>query len=205
MSNIKVKRIGAYIIDYLFVFLLITLLSQIRVLNPSYEEYAESYVRYEEMMDDLTVDNAVEIAKSQEYMQVNYDLSRYSVSISIISLVVYLAYFVGFQKWNNNQTLGKKLFNIQVVGNENKKVGWLQLLWREVVLYNLIWEVLAIVSIWVFNYEGYMYASSLLTFIAGAIIWVNIFFVVIRNDSRGIHDLLAKTKVVERDEDNGNR
>ncbi len=205
MSNIKVKRIGAYIIDYLFVFLLITMLSQIRVLNPSYEEYAESYVRYEEIMDDLTVDNAVEIAKSKEYMQVNYDLSKYSVSISIISLVVYLAYFVGFQKWNNNQTLGKKLFNIQVVGNENKKVGWLQLLWREVVLYNLIWEVLAIVSIWVFNYEGYMYASSLLTFIAGAIIWVNIFFVVIRNDSRGIHDLLAKTKVVERDEDNGNR
>ena len=205
MSNIKVKRIGAYIIDYLFVFLLITMLSQIRVLNPSYEEYAESYVRYEEIMDDLTVDNAVEIAKSQEYMQVNYDLSRYSVSISIISLVVYLAYFVGFQKWNNNQTLGKKLFNIQVVGNENKKVGWLQLLWREVVLYNIIWDVLAIVSIWVFNYEGYMYASSLLTFIAGAIIWVNIFFVVIRNDSRGIHDLLAKTKVVERDEDNGNR
>lgn len=205
MSNIKVKRIGAYIIDYLFVFLLITMLSQIRVLNPSYEEYAESYVRYEEIMNDLTVDNAVEIAKSQEYMQVNYDLSRYSVSISIISLVVYLAYFVGFQKWNNNQTLGKKLFNIQVVGNENKKVGCLQLLWREVVLYNLIWEVLAIVSIWVFNYEGYMYASSLLTFIAGAIIWVNIFFVVIRNDSRGIHDLLAKTKVVERDEDNGNR
>ena len=205
MSNIKVKRIGAYIIDYLFVFLLITMLSQIRVLNPSYEEYAESYVRYEEIMDDLTVDNAVEIAKSKEYMQVNYDLSKYSVSISIISLVVYLAYFVGFQKWYNNQTLGKKLFNIQVVGNENKKVGWLQLLWREVVLYNLIWEVLAIVSIWVFNYEGYMYASSLLTFIAGAIIWVNIFFVVIRNDSRGIHDLLAKTKVVERDEDNGNR
>lgn len=205
MSNIKVKRIGAYIIDYLFVFLLITMLSQIRVLNPSYEEYAESYVRYEEIMNDLTVDNAVEIAKSKEYMQVNYDLSRYSVSISIISLVVYLAYFVGFQKWNNNQTLGKKLFNIQVVGNENKKVGWLQLLWREVVLYNIIWEVLAIVSIWVFNYEGYMYASSLLTFIAGAIIWVNIFFVVIRNDSRGIHDLLAKTKVVERDEDNGNR
>ncbi len=205
MNNIKFRRISAYLIDYLFVFLLLTMLSQIRVLNPSYEEYAESYVRYEEMMDDLTVDNAVEIAKSQEYMQVNYDLSRYSVSISIISLVVYLAYFVGFQKWNNNQTLGKKLFNIQVVGNENKKVGWLQLLWREVVLYNLIWEVLAIVSIWVFNYEGYMYASSLLTFIAGAIIWVNIFFVVIRNDSRGIHDLLAKTKVVERDEDNGNR
>ena len=205
MNNIKFRRISAYLIDYLFIFLIITMLSQIRVLNPSYEEYAESYVRYEEIMDDLTVDNAVEIAKSKEYMQVNYDLSKYSVSISIISLVVYLAYFVGFQKWNNNQTLGKKLFNIQVVGNENKKVGWLQLLWREVVLYNLIWEVLAIVSIWVFNYEGYMYASSLLTFIAGAIIWVNIFFVVIRNDSRGIHDLLAKTKVVERDEDNGNR
>ena len=59
MNNIKFRRISAYLIDYLFVFLLLTMLSQIRVLNPSYEEYAESYVRYEEMMDDLTVDNAV--------------------------------------------------------------------------------------------------------------------------------------------------
>lgn len=205
MNNIKLKRIGAYIIDYLFVFLLITMLSQIRALNPNYEEYAEAYARYEEIYDDLTVDNALEIAESQEYKQVNYDLSRYSVSISVISLVVYLAYFVGFQKWNNNQTLGKKVFSLQVVENDNKKVGWLQMLWREVVLYNLIWKVLAIVSIWIFNYEGYMYASSLLTLISGAIVWANIFFVVIRNDSKGIHDLLAKTKVVERNMDNGNR
>ena len=174
-------------------------------LSPNYEEYAEAYARYEEIYDDLTVDNALEIAESQEYKQVNYDLSRYSVSISVISLVVYLAYFVGFQKWNNNQTLGKKVFSLQVVENDNKKVGWLQMLWREVVLYNLIWKVLAIVSIWIFNYEGYMYASSLLTLISGAIVWANIFFVVIRNDSKGIHDLLAKTKVVERNMDNGNR
>ena len=139
MNNIKFRRISAYLIDYLFIFLIITMLSQIRVLNPTYDEYYEAYDRYMEIYDDLSVDNALEIVESAEYQEVNYDLSRYSVSISIISLVVYLVYFVGFQKWNKNQTLGKKMFNIEVVSNDGKSASWLQILLREVIIYNIVW------------------------------------------------------------------
>ena len=204
MNNIKFRRISAYLIDYLFIFLIITMLSQIRVLNPTYDEYYEAYDRYMEIYDDLSVDNALEIAESVEYQEVNYDLSRYSVSISIISLVVYLAYFVGFQKWNKNQTLGKKMFNIEVVSNDGKSASWLQILLREVIIYNIVWEILAIISIFVFNYEGYMIASSVLSLIAGIILWVSVLFIIFRKDGRGLHDIIAKTKVVGKEEDNGN-
>lgn len=203
MNNIKFRRISAYLIDYLFIFLIITMLSQIRVLNPTYDEYYEAYDRYMEIYDDLSVDNALEIAES-EYQEVNYDLSRYSVSISIISLVVYLVYFVGFQKWNKNQTLGKKMFNIEVVSNDGKSASWLQILLREVIIYNIVWEILVIISIFVFNYEGYMIASSVLSLIAGIILWVSVLFIIFRKDGRGLHDIIAKTKVVGKEQDNGN-
>ena len=203
MNNIKFRRISAYLIDYLFIFLIITMLSQIRVLNPTYDEYYEAYDRYMEIYDDLSVDNALEIAES-EYQEVNYDLSRYSVSISIISLVVYLVYFVGFQKWNKNQTLGKKMFNIEVVSNDGKSASWLQILLREVIIYNIVWEILVIISIFVFNYEGYMIASSVLSLIAGIILWVSVLFMIFRKDGRGLHDIIAKTKVVGKEQDNGN-
>lgn len=203
-NNIKFRRFSAYLIDYLFIFLLITMISQIRVLNPTYDEYIEAYGRYTEIYEDLTVDNALEIAESDEYKEVNYDLSRYSVSISIISLVVYFAYFVGFQKWTKNQTLGKKMFNLEVASDNGKDVSWFQMLIREVIIYNLLLEILSIISIFVFDYQGYWVASNILTFIAGVILWICVFFILFRKDGKGIHDLLAKTKVVGKEQQNGN-
>ena len=199
-SKIKFRRFSAYLIDYLFIFLLITMISQIRVLNPTYNEYIDSYGRYTEIYEDLTVDNVLEIAESDEYKEVNYDLSRYSVSISIISLVVYFAYFVGFQKWNKNQTLGKKMFNIEVASDDGKDVSWFQMLIREIIIYNLLLEILSIISIFVFDYQGYWVASNILTFIAGLISWVSVFFILFRKDGKGIHDLLAKTRVVGKEQ-----
>ena len=205
MSNsIKFRRISAYLIDYLFIFLVITMLSQIRVLNPTYDEYYEAYDRYMEIYDDLSVDNAIEIAESEEYREVNYDLSRYSVSISIISLVVYLAYFVGFQKWNKNQTLGKKMFNLEIVSDNNNKITWMQMLLRETIIYNLLWELLLIISVFVFDYQGYWIVGNILSLIAGLVLWISVFFILFRKDSKGIHDILAKTKVVGKEQLNGN-
>ena len=200
MNSIKFRRFSAYLIDYLFIFLLITMISQIRVLNPTYNEYIDAYGRYTEIYEDLTVDNVLEIAESDEYKEVNYDLSRYSVSISIISLVVYFAYFVGFQKWNKNQTLGKKMFNIEVASDDGKDVSWFQMLIREIIIYNLLLEILSIISIFVFDYQGYWVASNILTFIAGLISWVSVFFILFRKDGKGIHDLLAKTRVVGKEQ-----
>lgn len=119
MNNTTFKRIGAYAIDYIFIVLFLTMLNQIRFLNPTFDEYAETYSEYMEIYEDLSVDNAIEIAKSEEYQKINYNLSKYSISISCLSIAVYLAYFVGFQKWNKNQTLGKKLFNIEVANTFN--------------------------------------------------------------------------------------
>ena len=190
------KRVGAYAIDYLFIFLLLTMLSQIRFLNPSYDLYMENYDKYLEIMDNINADNILDVVNDSEYQEVNYNLSKYSVSVSIISIVLYLTYFVGFQKWNKNQTLGKKLFNISVKNKkDDSSPSWGQMFLRTIILYNILFEIFLIISLYIFNASEYMVVSNIITILAAIVFYANVFFIIFRKDNAGIHDLIAKTKV----------
>lgn len=196
MKFLIFKRIGAYAIDYLFIFLLLTMLSQIRFLNPTYDLYMDNYDKYLDIMDNVSSENVLDIINDSEYQEVNYNLSKYSVSVSITSIILYLAYFVGFQKWNKNQTLGKKLFNISV---KNKKddgnPSWGQMFLRTIILYNILFEIFLIISLYIFNASEYIVVSNIITILAAIVFYANVFFIIFRKDNAGIHDLIAKTKV----------
>lgn len=200
----KLQRLGAYIIDYIFILLLITLLGQIRFLNPTFDEYYKTYDESMEMINNTNEEDIFKLLESEEYSLANYNLAKYSVSISIISIIVYLGYFVGFQKWNKNQTLGKKLFNIEVASIENTDVKWWQILFREIIIYNLIAEILYVILILFLNVNSYFMISNIILAISSLISLINVILILFRKDGRGLHDLLAKTIVVERI-DNVNR
>lgn len=195
----KLQRLGAYIIDYIFILLLITLLGQIRFLNPTFDEYYKTYDESMEMINNTNEEDIFKLLESEEYSLANYNLTKYSVSISIISIIVYLGYFVGFQKWNKNQTLGKKLFNIEVASIENTDVKWWQILFREIIIYNLIAEILYVILILFLNVNSYFMISNIILAISSLISLINVILILFRKDGRGLHDLLAKTIVVEKD------
>lgn len=195
----KLQRLGAYIIDYIFILLLITLLGQIRFLNPTFDEYYKTYDESMEMINNTNEEDIFKLLESEEYSLANYNLAKYSVSISIISIIVYLGYFVGFQKWNKNQTLGKKLFNIEVASIENTDVKWWQILLREIIIYNLIAEILYVILILFLNVNSYFMISNIILAISSLISLINVILILFRKDGRGLHDLLAKTIVVEKD------
>lgn len=195
----KLQRLGAYIIDYIFILLLITLLGQIRFLNPTFDEYYKTYDESMEMINNTNEEDIFKLLESEEYSLANYNLAKYSVSISIISIIVYLGYFVGFQKWNKNQTLGKKLFNIEVASIENTDVKWWQILFREIIIYNLIAKILYVILILFLNVNSYFMISNIILAISSLIFLINVILILFRKDGRGLHDLLAKTIVVEKD------
>lgn len=195
----KLQRLGAYIIDYIFILLLITLLGQIRFLNPTFDEYYKTYDESMEMINNTNEEDIFKLLESEEYSLANYNLAKYSVSTSIISIIVYLGYFVGFQKWNKNQTLGKKLFNIEVASIKNTDVKWWQILLREIIIYNLIAEILYVILILFLNVNSYFMISNIILAISSLIFLINVILILFRKDGRGLHDLLAKTIVVEKD------
>lgn len=52
MKDIKIKRICAYVIDLFIVLILVTLLSQINVLNPYKKKYDKAYEKYTEFYEE---------------------------------------------------------------------------------------------------------------------------------------------------------
>ncbi len=195
MDSLTFRRICAYAIDYIFIILLSTMVSGIRFLNPSYDNYVSAYDEYATMYEKIA-DGDLELVNSNEFKDIYYNLDKYSVSVSISTIVIYLLYFVGFQKWNHNQTLGKKAFNIAVTSKNEKITVW-QMLLRSIIIYNIIFEVLSLLSLWIFDANTYLYIDMTLTFIAGIFFYINGGIVIFSKKHLGIHDIICKTEVKE--------
>ena len=193
MDSLTFRRICAYAIDYIFIVLLTTMVSGIRFLNPTYDDYASTYSEYSDMYESIA-DGNLEVVNSTEFKNVYYNLDKYSVTISISTIVMYLLYFVGFQKWNHNQTLGKKAFNIAVVG-ENKKVTIWQMLFRSLIIYNIVFEILSLLALWIFDANSYMLVDMIITSMAMIFFYINAAIVIFSKSHLGIHDRICKTKV----------
>lgn len=195
MDSLTFRRICAYAIDYIFIILLSTMVSGIRFLNPSYDNYVSAYDEYATMYEKIA-DGDLELVNSNEFKDIYYNLDKYSVSVSISTIVIYLLYFVGFQKWNHNQTLGKKAFNIAVTSKNEKVTVW-QMLLRSIIIYNIIFEVLSLLALWIFDANVYLYIDMALTFIAGIFFYINGGIVIFSKKHLGIHDIICKTEVKE--------
>ena len=111
----KLRRLTAYIIDITLIGFIASAVASIKVLNPYYDNYLESYDEFNETISGINEDNIEEIITSDRLITGFQDCLKYSTYQSGISLVCYLLYFVGFQKWNKNQTVGKKLMRLKVV------------------------------------------------------------------------------------------
>lgn len=193
--NITIKRISAYIIDYIFIVLLITLISQIRFLNPNYDEYVSAYNDYYDYYEEI-LDNNISIIDSKEFKMTYYNLDKYSISISISSIIVYLLYFVGFQKWNNYQTLGKKVFNIKISSKSNN-ISWGKLTIRSIILYNIFFEILSILALFIFKENNYLYVNIAISIIASIVFYINVFMIILSKKHLGLHDIICKTEIKE--------
>lgn len=198
MSKLKIKRFMAFLIDYVFLVLFITMLANLEFLNPKFDLYYETYEKYSQLESSITLENVFDVVGSNEFKGVVYDLDRYGLNISILSLACYLLYFVGFQKWNKNQTIGKRLMNIKVVSNENdKSISWFRYILRCLVLYNLIFDILIIISLFIFGANKYMFVKLAISFVGYIVYYVNVGMVLFKKDGRGLHDIIAGSKVVE--------
>lgn len=192
----KLKRFLAYFIDIMIVGLVASSLANIRVINPYYDEYLEVQDKIREAYKDVNEDNILDVVFKEDNINLYRDLSKVNSITSIISVCCYVLYFVGFQKWNKDQTVGKKLMGIKVVSVDKKEVSGLDYLIRSVFVYNLLFTSL---NVWVaFRFSGNMYLNltSIFSSVGSLITLVTYLMILVRSDGRGLHDIVGHTKVV---------
>jgi uncharacterized RDD family membrane protein YckC len=196
MRKPTLRRIIAFLVDMVIISIITSSLSSIKYINPSIDEYNKSYDELVEFLDNgLTAKDAGNILNSEKYKKLTYDLSYNNRYGYIITLVVTILYFVGFQYYTNGFTGGKKLMNIKVESQEGK-LTIKSLLLRSLIVNSLITTLLNILAIFLLTKSSYMRVSMYIELLEMGLLFVTFGMILYREDGRGLHDLLAKTKVV---------
>lgn len=210
-NSIKFKRIVAYFIDLLIISLLVTLISNIKVLNPNRDKYNKTLKEYSAYNEELSesISNMESITANDlitdEYVKYMYDLEYYGVSYRIIELAVVIIYFTVLPFYNKGRTFGKEFMKITVVNEDGSKAY----LWKHlirvlvipiatnIILYSSFVTAFNIGLVFFMQPKSYFYANTIITFISTVLCYANIVFLLGSKKELALHDKILKTKVVE--------
>lgn len=156
-----------------------------------YDDKEISNEEYNQILDDL-----LEIY-SDEYILYNYELSKLNVISSIILIICLILYFSIMQYFMNGQTLGKRIFNLKVVNKNTEKVGLVNLLIRTVIVTGVLISIIQILCLFILNKDDFYTAAYYIKMISYGIEFMILITILLRTDGRGLHDLIANTKVID--------
>ena len=195
----SLKRIIAFVIDIVIVSLVVSLLNYLPI-DPYKDKYQEKYKEYTELIQKNTEEGSQEF--KDEIIEVNYEVYKYRTYSSIISAGALILYFGVLQLVLDGQTLGKKIMKIRVVSNKDKKLNFWSYLIRIVVLNNIWLSLLNVGAVYVVSGVKFYYVTYVIGMISSLMYMLNLIMIMFRNDNRGLHDMIAGTKVVDMNEEN---
>ena len=200
MNNIFGKRISAFLIDIFFIFIVINLVTQIKFINPTYDKYIENYNNYSELFEEFQEEKINYDEFLLKYDKIYYNISKYSVSYNVVIILVLLLYFGVFQKYNNGQTLGKKIMKLRVVSNTFDNVSLIKYLIRTLPIYyiyigGIIPLIINSFLVFILSANNYMVVTNIINYIFLFISIISFVMIIVRKDNRGLHDMLVNTKV----------
>ncbi len=195
----SLKRIIAFVIDIVIVSLVVSLLNYLPI-DPYKDKYQEKYKEYTELIQKNTEEGSQEF--KDEIIEVNYEVYKYRTYSSIISAGALILYFGVLQLVLDGQTLGKKIMKIKVVSNKDKKLNFWSYLIRIVVLNNIWLSLLNIGAVYVVSGVKFYYVTYVIGMISSLVYMLNLIMIMFRNDNRGLHDMIAGTKVIDMKEEN---
>ncbi|MEG1505892.1 MAG: RDD family protein [Bacilli bacterium] len=191
------KRLIAYIIDIAIVTIFVTILSNITFINPKMDDYNKNYTEYQNVISDKKDSKINDEDYEKKIVDINYELGRSNIingTITVLSLVLYFGVFQFFFK---GQTIGKKILKLKIVNNKEKKeLNIFNYLIRTVVLNNIVFRLLILVSVYFLNKNIYYTFSTIIGMVESVIESIIFVMVVLTINNRGLHDILAHTKVI---------
>lgn len=157
-------------------------------------KYEDNKITKKEYTDIVKSINNNFDSTAKEYV---YLLNKDSVMHTIITLTFTLIYFGIIQYILKGKTIGKILFKLQVVSNNEKKLTVITYILRSLIINEVLLNSISIIFLMTASKNTYHHANNITTTIISIIEGIIIFLVITREDHRGLHDLLFNTKVIE--------
>lgn len=197
----KLKRIGAYFIDIFVIAIISSLISLIPIFGEN-EKKNEEFSNY--VFDEILGAGSGEI-NEEEIKDKTYEYEKDTIMSSILSLGVTVAYFGIFGYFYKGQTVGKKVLKIQIVpNNDGEELNPGLFMLREIIKNNSIFELADLIILSVCSKSLYFSLNSILSTAGDIVLLLIIGTMIFRDDERGLHDVICKTKVIDLKEENSN-
>lgn len=189
----SLKRIIAFVIDIVIVSLVVSLINLLP-LDPYKDKYKDTYEKYNEVVQKSTEDEKNDY--KDEIIELNYEVYKYRTYSSMFSATALILYFGVLSLVMNGQTLGKKIMKLRVVSNNEKKLNFWKYLIRIVILNNIWLSLINVGAVYVVSGVKFYYVTYVISMLSSLIYMLNLIMVMFRKDNRGLHDMVAGTKVI---------
>ena len=190
------KRFFAYIIDIFIVLVIANLITMFIPISEKTQDYYKELQTTQKKMYDKEID-------VKEYTDIvledNYNISKGTVLISLTSIIIYILYFVVYQVYNNGQTVGKKLMKIKVKSITDESLSINTMLFRALIIYGIAANIINLILILLLKKELYLSISNTISIIQSLIVIISVFMILFSKQKRGIHDIITKTEVVNKE------
>lgn len=191
------KRFFAYIIDIFIVLVIANLITMFIPISEKTQDYYKELQTTQKKMYDKEID-------VKEYTDIvledNYNISKGTVLISLTSIIIYILYFVVYQVYNNGQTVGKKLMKIKVKSTTDESLSINTMLFRALIIYGIAANIINLILILLLKKELYLSISNTISIIQSLIVIISVFMILFSKQKRGIHDIITKTEVVNKED-----
>ena len=187
-----VQRLGAFLID---MFIVTFLASLIAVPFSSINKNDNTEEKIIELMEQYQNQEIVDDDFVAQMTDLYYQSARSSGLISLITIGVYLLYFVVYQMRKKGQTIGKKLMKIRVVSDVGE-LNMNQLLFRAFIADFILVELISFILMLFASKSSYIYSVFLVESIQYLIVVISIFMIMNKRDGRAIHDKIEKKTVI---------
>ena len=197
MKATFIQRALAYIIDMVLIILIVNIVGsafnqkQLEELDKELNDKLDNVTSVEQFYDDSSEELL------EELLDIEYKIDKASAPITAVNVVISIGYFIIFQYMNNGQTLGKKIFKIKVESETKKKVSLLQMTLRSLLINVIAFNLINVLAVVFLPKEWYLSINSIVTFGQWLVLIISSLLILYNKDKNGVHDMLAKTKVVD--------
>ena len=191
------KRLGAYFIDILIVTIISVSISSIKSINYQYDNYNNLYNEMVDVTKKFQNNEIEDEEYNKKLTNLSYKIEKNSTVTTVISIACIIGYFVIFAYSQNGRTIGKRVFKLQVIKNNEGSLSLINYFLRSLVLNNLFFTIVRLICIMVMSKSTYITSVNVLNNIQLIVQIIIVLSLLISKEGRGIHDYIAGTKVID--------
>lgn len=190
----RIKRIRAYIIDFLILTLILFIINTFLPLDKKTNDLQEDKrsIASSYYKGTLTYGEYIEV-----YGRINYEIDKNMVINNITYLVFMIIYFIVVPILYHGRTIGARLNNIQIESFSDSNLKFYQIIIRALLITGLGYVFMKNMLVFILNENTYFIGITIFSLIQVIILGISLFMMIREKDKRGLHEILSNTEMVK--------